>query len=75
MWQKLVSYAMGAFLKYVLGYLENRLPAMVKEWKDKKQRELDQAKAQAALDVVVKNPSATAEERARAYEAFINSGN
>lgn len=75
MMAKLVDLVIGALIKYLLNYVEKVLPQVVKEWKRKKEQELAQAAAKQKLDEVVANPNSTVEERTKAYENFINSGN
>jgi hypothetical protein len=50
------------------------LPYILKEWKLKKERELAQKEAQKVLDEKAKDPKLSVDERAKAYEEFINSG-
>lgn len=59
----------------VLKYLGKAVPAMLKEYLDKRERARLQAEAQKKLDSVNANPAATNEEKLRAYEDFVNSGN
>lgn len=72
---KLADFFIGILIKYVLKYLETTLPKVIQEWKNKKERELAQAEAKKKLDSVNNDPNASAEQKAKAYEDFINSGN
>lgn len=71
MFARFVEIVVAAILKY----LGKAIPQMLKDYSDKLKREKEQTEAKKKLDAVVANPNATAEERARAYEELVNSGN
>lgn len=59
----------------ILKYLGKAVPQMLKEYLDKREREKLQAEAKKKLDDINANPASTHDEKLRAYEEFINSGN
>lgn len=74
MWAKLVDMILSKVVLNLLNYLADYIPEMLNEWKRKKDREVAQREAQRKYDDVVKNPSKTLDEKAKAYEDYINSG-
>lgn len=71
---KLVDMILSKVVLNLLNYLADYVPEMINEWKRKKDREVAQREAQRKYDDVAKNPNKTTEDKAKAYEEFINSG-
>lgn len=57
-----------------LNWVAQYLPAMLLDWKHKKEREIAQADAAKEYEKAAKNKELTAQEKADAYEKFRNSG-
>lgn len=74
MFGKLVDMILSKVVLNLLNYLADYIPEMLNEWKRKKDREIAQRDAKRNYDDVAKNPNKTLEDKAKAYEDFINSG-
>lgn len=64
----------GWLAKLALRYGGKALFDMLSDWERKYERAKVQVQAKKEYETVVKNPQSTVEERAKAYEAYINSG-
>jgi 2-iminoacetate synthase ThiH len=62
------------FVKMLADWAGKYLPAMIEEWKRKKERELAQEKALEEYKEVIKDEGMTKEERMKAYEKYTNAG-
>lgn len=70
----LVDLIVGSIMKYLLSYLGGTIPQAIHDWEAKRKRAVDQRAAKAKLDEINAKVDSTVEERAKAYEAYINSG-
>jgi hypothetical protein len=69
-----VDLIIGSIMKYLLQYLGTYIPEAIHEWERKRKRDADQRAAKAKLDEINSKVDSTVEERAKAYEDYINSG-
>lgn len=65
---------LGVVAKYVLNYGGQVILDAMVEWQKKREREAAQKKAAEEYKEVQKKPNSTVEERAKAYEKYINAG-
>lgn len=66
--------ALGVVAKYILNYGGQVILDALADWQKKKEREAAQKKAADAYMEVQKKPNSTVEERAKAYENYVNAG-
>lgn len=59
---------------YLLGWIARMIPSWLSDWRKRVEREKEIEAAKKEYLAVKDDPSKTAEERAKAYEKYINSG-
>lgn len=74
MWATLVQWIISKFVVVLVEKLSVALPQLLIDWAKQKKKEKAEQDAKEKLDAVIAKPDATAEEKAKAYEDFLNNG-
>jgi hypothetical protein len=72
---KIVNWVVNKLISSILEALGKYIPAVLDDWKRKKQREVAQEEAKVELEKELSKPDLTPEEKAKAYAKYQNSGN
>jgi hypothetical protein len=68
MWQKILQWLLQTF---IVQYIDDVIYYIAKYFEDKNKKAAEEA-AKKKLDDVIKKPDATVEEKAKAYEDYLN---